>query len=478
MATIARLPREIADTAEALVLMAAAAASTPFVGSRRRRWGATDEEAAGPMPGDDLVPSRSGVTRTGSRSTLLVRRVAVARPDRPGAGRLLQLPDSREHVRLPHPQRRPHRPRAPDARRPATRPPPPQAPALEVAAVAPPESLVLHGAPNRRATDGDDSPSPPGSSDSTRTPRKTRLLIRGRSDYGPGLANRLFFGPFPMEPILFVMSRKMMLGIKELAEALQPTCGLAPGRPNAEPGAGSTLWGRGDCPLRRVSIPLGRRRDRACSRARGSAISSVPSTRCFNTPWPLSPSGQPATTALRVSQNSCSRSAISLIGAVAASSSPAGSPASAALENTAATSSHRSPIAVNTGRSSARRGSATIPAASYEETGIHVTEDATAGATSAIDEQRHVETCPAEGLVVEHLGPVAGFGDRLSDPLDTEVRDRWLEHPPAASPIASRTSSGVGGRADEKSNEYHRWCGGNGLNLEPRASSSTSQATG
>ncbi len=45
-----------------------------------------------------------------------------------------------------------------------------------------------------------------------------RLLTRGRSDFSPGWATRLAFGRFPIEPITFVMSRKVLLEIKRLAE--------------------------------------------------------------------------------------------------------------------------------------------------------------------------------------------------------------------------------------------------------------------
>lgn len=50
----------------------------------------------------------------------------------------------------------------------------------------------------------------------------TRLFSHGRSDYSPrlGLAEKLFvFGPTVMEPLAFVMGRKMLLGIKKRAEA-------------------------------------------------------------------------------------------------------------------------------------------------------------------------------------------------------------------------------------------------------------------
>jgi hypothetical protein len=47
----------------------------------------------------------------------------------------------------------------------------------------------------------------------------TRLLERGRGKAGKGLAAKLGFGPYLMDPIGFVMSRKMLKTIKRLAEA-------------------------------------------------------------------------------------------------------------------------------------------------------------------------------------------------------------------------------------------------------------------
>jgi hypothetical protein len=46
----------------------------------------------------------------------------------------------------------------------------------------------------------------------------SRLLTRGRYDYTPDWKSRLAFERFPIEVISFVMSRKMMLEIKRLAE--------------------------------------------------------------------------------------------------------------------------------------------------------------------------------------------------------------------------------------------------------------------
>jgi hypothetical protein len=53
------------------------------------------------------------------------------------------------------------------------------------------------------------NPSPNGAS---------RLLTPGRYDHADDWKSRLVFGRFPIEVISFVMSRKMMLEIKRLAE--------------------------------------------------------------------------------------------------------------------------------------------------------------------------------------------------------------------------------------------------------------------
>jgi hypothetical protein len=47
----------------------------------------------------------------------------------------------------------------------------------------------------------------------------SRRLERGRGVAGKGLAEALGFGPYLLDPIGFVMSRKMLRTIKELAEA-------------------------------------------------------------------------------------------------------------------------------------------------------------------------------------------------------------------------------------------------------------------
>lgn len=46
----------------------------------------------------------------------------------------------------------------------------------------------------------------------------TRIISRGRHDYSPEFANRLWMGPLLIEPIGFVMERKMLLEMRKRAE--------------------------------------------------------------------------------------------------------------------------------------------------------------------------------------------------------------------------------------------------------------------
>jgi len=233
MAGISRLPKKIAETAEALVLIAAAIMSTPFVGSRRRHWGATDEEAADHMPGDALVPEPEwsytyAITISAPREDVWpwIAQLGQGRGGFYSYQTLENLLGCRihnvDHV-VPELQQL-------DLGDPISLHP--ESPPLRVEQVEPPETLVLHGAPYP-----DEQPAEGGYAVATWQFRlaenpgeKTRLIIRGRHDYSPGFANRLFFGAFPMEPIMFVMTRKMMLGIKELAETALAGSAPAPNR--------------------------------------------------------------------------------------------------------------------------------------------------------------------------------------------------------------------------------------------------------
>jgi hypothetical protein len=83
-----------------------------------------------------------------------------------------------------------------------------------VAIVDPGRALVLGGPPQ------------PGGSNATWSfylfdgpGGTTRLLERGRNAEGKGVAEKLGFGPYLIDPVGFVMSRKMLRTIKRLAES-------------------------------------------------------------------------------------------------------------------------------------------------------------------------------------------------------------------------------------------------------------------
>ena len=194
--------------------------ATPFVGRKRLHWGTRELEATDPLPGDELVPDPKGsytlgidiaappedvwpwIAQIGQRrggfysyqtlENLLgcrIRNTTELLPEH-------QHPEIGEKIYL-HP----------------TTPP------LRIEIVDPPHALVLFGSPADLAAEQSWGVSTwqfvvrPGSAG------KSRLLTRGRSDFSPGWASRLAFGRFPIEPITFVMSRKMLLEIKRLAEA-------------------------------------------------------------------------------------------------------------------------------------------------------------------------------------------------------------------------------------------------------------------
>ena len=193
--------------------------ATPFVGSKRLRWGTHKTEATDPLPGDELVAdpkwsytlgidiaappgaiwpwiAQIGQRRGGFYSYQTLENMAGCKIS--NTTEVLpeyQHPEVGDEVYL-HPT----------------------APPLRIELVDPPLTLVLFGAPVDIAAEETWGMSTwqfairPGSEG------RSRLLTRGRSDYSPGWAARLAFGRFPIEPITFVMSRKMLLEIKRLAE--------------------------------------------------------------------------------------------------------------------------------------------------------------------------------------------------------------------------------------------------------------------
>ncbi len=193
--------------------------ATPFIGRKRLQWGTHGTEASDPLPGDELVPdpkwsytlgvsidappenvwpwiAQIGQARGGFYSYQSLENMLGCKVD--NATEILprfQHPEVGDDVFL-HPT----------------------APPLRVEVAEPPTALVLLGSPVD--TSVDDSwgmstwqfvvePRPDGGS---------RLLTRGRYDHSADWKSRLAFGRVPIEPVSFVMSRKMMLEIKRLAE--------------------------------------------------------------------------------------------------------------------------------------------------------------------------------------------------------------------------------------------------------------------
>ena len=142
-------------------------------------------------------------------------RVALARSARPGAGRVLQLRVARESGRLPDPQRDGNTGPSCSSFRWGTRSCCTDAPASARGSCCSRTSTRWRGGPptekGSQATwafyvlDGGGG--------------STRLLERGCGVAGKGLAEQLGFGPYLMDPIGFVMSKKMLRTIKRLAEA-------------------------------------------------------------------------------------------------------------------------------------------------------------------------------------------------------------------------------------------------------------------
>jgi hypothetical protein len=192
---------------------------TPFLRSRRRRWGATDEELERAYPGDELVPdpkwaadhaisieatpeqvwpwlAQIGQGRGGFYSYEKLENLAGCKIE--NSSRILE-----EHQRL----------RKGDPIRLHVEVPP-----MTVAIVDEPTALVLHGNPG----EADDSTTistswafllleqPEGT---------TRLLSRTRYHYPDDLRSRLMGGPLLVEPVSFVMERKMLRVIKALVES-------------------------------------------------------------------------------------------------------------------------------------------------------------------------------------------------------------------------------------------------------------------
>ena len=194
-------------------------AATPFIGRRRLRWGTVGTEASDPLPGDALVPepkwsytlgvavdaspedvwpwiAQIGQGRGGFYSYQTLENIVGCR-----IANTTQILPAHQHPVVGddiflHPT----------------------APPVRIEIVDPPNVLVLFGSP---ADVGDEQSWGASTWQFVVQPGHdggSRLLTRGRYDHSPDWKSRLAFGRFPIEAISFVMSRKMMLEIKRLAE--------------------------------------------------------------------------------------------------------------------------------------------------------------------------------------------------------------------------------------------------------------------
>ncbi len=198
---------------------------TAPVGRRRyNRWGALDAEVSGPMPGDELVPTpRLGYTRD----------VEIAAPPEQVGPWLVQVGQGRgglysfdglenlvgcdihsvDHVLPEHQELQ-----VGDL----VRLGPVGYPCFRVGAVEPGASLVLVGADPRppHAAASADAPGGVATWQWQLRPASdghgTRLLSRQRLSYPPTAGMHVLW--HLVEPVVFVMERQMLLGIKRRAE--------------------------------------------------------------------------------------------------------------------------------------------------------------------------------------------------------------------------------------------------------------------
>jgi hypothetical protein len=199
---------------------------SPLLAPWYRRWGATADETQRHLPGDELAPHpRSVITCAITVQAPVVRvwpwlvQIGCQRAGwysydlldnggQPSASRIVP-----EHQHLSVGDKVLLTPKGPMA--------------MPVVALEPEEALVLGGTLNTRTGEGV-APGDPlpeahytGINAFVLEPagtRATRLIFRQRLDWSPALANTLIYRGF-LEPISFVMARKMLKGIKWRAEA-------------------------------------------------------------------------------------------------------------------------------------------------------------------------------------------------------------------------------------------------------------------
>ncbi len=204
---------------EGAALIAWHLVATPFIGRKRLRWGTVGTEATDPLPGDDLVPSPRWTYTLGISIDAPPEAVwpwVAQIGQRRGGFYSYQTLENMAGCKITNTAEI-----LPEHQSPAAGAQiylHPTAPPMRIEVADPPSALVLFGSPADVGSEESWGMStwqfvlregPAGT---------TRFLTRGRSDHTNDWKSRLAFGRFPIEVITFVMSRKMMLGIKQLAE--------------------------------------------------------------------------------------------------------------------------------------------------------------------------------------------------------------------------------------------------------------------
>jgi hypothetical protein len=200
------------------------ALATPFLRRGRLRWGATDDEVADVAPGDEIVAepiwtATHAITVAAAPESVWpwVAQVGQGRGGFYSYEKLENLAGCRiqnaEQVLPEHQQVAVGDPIRLHV----------EAPPMRVAIVDPPVALVLHGSPAAPGEEG--SKSGPDIATTwafllrSAGEGATRLISRTRYHHGSGPMNVLAGGLLLIEPISFVMERKMLRTIKSLAES-------------------------------------------------------------------------------------------------------------------------------------------------------------------------------------------------------------------------------------------------------------------
>ena len=199
----------------------AAGLLTPFLRSRRARWGVDPECPARALPGDELVVNPRSSWSHGieiEAPAWMVWQWVAQNRCRPR--RVLQLSMARERRGL-QPAKRGDGASQWELREGQALVIHPNVPPLRVVAVDRGRYFVAHAPADARAL-ADGRPwvaaswlflvEPLG-------PNRCRFISRYRASCSSDLATRLSFGPAVVDPIGFEMDRRMLLGVKQRAEA-------------------------------------------------------------------------------------------------------------------------------------------------------------------------------------------------------------------------------------------------------------------